>query len=91
MNVQVKELLQEGIEVIFVTSGAVGVGRQKLRHQLLMNSRCGFGWVDPSLNCFFAAGMDAMSRKRSLPRRAFVMRPLTISPCGRSLRCCLMF
>ncbi|CAM6121374.1 unnamed protein product [Calypogeia fissa] len=35
---QVKELLQEGVEVIFVTSGAVGVGRQKLRHQLLMNS-----------------------------------------------------
>ncbi|BBN17949.1 delta-1-pyrroline-5-carboxylate synthetase [Marchantia polymorpha subsp. ruderalis] len=35
---QVKELLQEGIEVIFVTSGAVGVGRQKLRHQRMMNS-----------------------------------------------------
>ncbi|KAL3698948.1 hypothetical protein R1sor_016970 [Riccia sorocarpa] len=35
---QVKELMMDGIEVIFVTSGAVGVGRQKLRHQRLMNS-----------------------------------------------------
>jgi len=36
---QVKELMSVGIEVILVTSGAVGVGRQKLRHQRLMNSR----------------------------------------------------
>ncbi|KAH9546290.1 hypothetical protein CY35_12G087500 [Sphagnum magellanicum] len=35
---QVKELMSGGIEVILVTSGAVGVGRQKLRHQRLMNS-----------------------------------------------------
>ncbi|XP_024369145.1 delta-1-pyrroline-5-carboxylate synthase 1 [Physcomitrium patens] len=35
---QVKELITDGIEVIFVTSGAVGVGRQKLRHQRMMNS-----------------------------------------------------
>jgi glutamate 5-kinase len=35
---QVKELMSVGIEVILVTSGAVGVGRQKLRHQRLMNS-----------------------------------------------------
>ncbi|KAJ7526505.1 hypothetical protein O6H91_16G009400 [Diphasiastrum complanatum] len=35
---QVKALLEDCIEVIFVTSGAVGVGRQKLRHQRLMNS-----------------------------------------------------
>jgi hypothetical protein len=35
---QVKELMLVGIEVILVTSGAVGVGRQKLRHQRLMNS-----------------------------------------------------
>ena len=28
---QVKELMSEGIEVIFVTSVAVGVGRQKRR------------------------------------------------------------
>jgi len=35
---QVKELMSEGKEVILVTSGAVGVGRQKLRHQRLMNS-----------------------------------------------------
>ncbi|KAL2614225.1 hypothetical protein R1flu_025917 [Riccia fluitans] len=34
---QVKELMMEGLEVIFVTSGAVGVGRQKLGHQRLMN------------------------------------------------------
>jgi delta-1-pyrroline-5-carboxylate synthetase len=36
---QVKELMSEGKEVILVTSGAVGVGRHKLRHQRLMNSR----------------------------------------------------
>lgn len=35
---QVKELIADGIEVILVTSGAVGVGRQKLRYQRLMNS-----------------------------------------------------
>ncbi|KAJ7534807.1 hypothetical protein O6H91_12G004300 [Diphasiastrum complanatum] len=35
---QVKELMENDIEVIFVTSGAVGVGRQKLRHRRLMNS-----------------------------------------------------
>jgi delta-1-pyrroline-5-carboxylate synthetase len=35
---QVKELISDGKEVIFVTSGAVGVGRQKLRHQRMMNS-----------------------------------------------------
>jgi delta-1-pyrroline-5-carboxylate synthetase len=38
---QVKELMSEGIEVILVTSGAVGIGLQKLRHQRLLNSR----WV----------------------------------------------
>jgi glutamate 5-kinase len=36
---QVKELMSEGIEVILVTSGAVGIGLQKLRHQRLLNSR----------------------------------------------------
>lgn len=35
---QVKELMNDGIEVIIVTSGAIGVGRQKLRYQRLMNS-----------------------------------------------------
>eukprot|EP00249_Psilotum_nudum_P023508 c28901_g1_i2 orf=755-3061(-) len=35
---QVKEMIVDGIEVILVTSGAVGVGRQKLRYQRLMNS-----------------------------------------------------
>ncbi|KAI5081096.1 hypothetical protein GOP47_0004279 [Adiantum capillus-veneris] len=35
---QVKELIAEGTEVILVTSGAIGVGRQKLRYQRLMNS-----------------------------------------------------
>lgn len=35
---QVKELIAEGTEMILVTSGAVGVGRQKLRYQRLMNS-----------------------------------------------------
>jgi len=35
---QVKELMSLGLEVILVTSGAVGVGRQRLRHQRLINS-----------------------------------------------------
>ncbi|KAH7292266.1 hypothetical protein KP509_29G060000 [Ceratopteris richardii] len=35
---QVKELINKGMEVILVTSGAVGIGRQKLRYQRLMNS-----------------------------------------------------
>lgn len=35
---QVKELIGKGVEVILVTSGAIGVGRQKLRYQRLMNS-----------------------------------------------------
>lgn len=35
---QVKELISKGMEVIIVTSGAIGVGRQKLRYQKLMNS-----------------------------------------------------
>ena len=39
VGVQVKELNSDGIEVILVTSGAVGVGRQRLRHQRMMNSR----------------------------------------------------
>lgn len=39
VGVKVKELISDGIEVILVTSGAVGVGRQRLRHQRMMNSR----------------------------------------------------
>eukprot|EP00250_Pteridium_aquilinum_P012578 c20812_g1_i2 orf=325-2550(-) len=35
---QVKELISKGMEVIIVTSGAIGIGRQKLRYQKLMNS-----------------------------------------------------
>eukprot|EP00252_Welwitschia_mirabilis_P000165 TRINITY_DN1012_c0_g1_i2.p1 TRINITY_DN1012_c0_g1~~TRINITY_DN1012_c0_g1_i2.p1 ORF type:complete len:643 (+),score=120.68 TRINITY_DN1012_c0_g1_i2:423-2351(+) len=35
---QVKELLSMDYEVLLVTSGAVGVGRQKLRYRRLMNS-----------------------------------------------------
>ncbi|KAI5054422.1 hypothetical protein GOP47_0030684, partial [Adiantum capillus-veneris] len=35
---QVKELISRGLEVIVVTSGAVGIGRQKLRYQKLINS-----------------------------------------------------
>ncbi|KAL2614202.1 hypothetical protein R1flu_025894 [Riccia fluitans] len=34
---QIKELMAEGLEVIFVSSGAVGVGRQKLGYHCLMN------------------------------------------------------
>ncbi|XP_073009048.1 delta-1-pyrroline-5-carboxylate synthase 1-like [Typha latifolia] len=35
---QVKELNSRGLEVILVTSGAVGVGRQRLRYRRLLNS-----------------------------------------------------
>lgn len=35
---QVKELNSLGYEVILVTSGAVGVGRQRLRYRKLVNS-----------------------------------------------------
>nr|ALP82445.1 delta 1-pyrroline-5-carboxylate synthase [Lycoris radiata] len=35
---QVKELNSRGLEVILVTSGAVGVGRQRLRYRRLVNS-----------------------------------------------------
>lgn len=35
---QLKELNYRGYEVILVTSGAVGVGRQRLRHRKLLNS-----------------------------------------------------
>ncbi|KAG1337821.1 delta-1-pyrroline-5-carboxylate synthase 1 [Cocos nucifera] len=35
---QVKELNSQGFEVILVTSGAVGVGRQRLRYRRLLNS-----------------------------------------------------
>ncbi|XP_008785506.1 delta-1-pyrroline-5-carboxylate synthase isoform X1 [Phoenix dactylifera] len=35
---QVKELISQGFEVILVTSGAVGVGRQRLRYRRLLNS-----------------------------------------------------
>lgn len=36
---QIKELNSLGYEVILVTSGAVGVGRQRLRYRQLINSR----------------------------------------------------
>uniref|UniRef100_A0A0C9S5L2 Delta-1-pyrroline-5-carboxylate synthase n=1 Tax=Wollemia nobilis TaxID=56998 RepID=A0A0C9S5L2_9CONI len=35
---QVKELMSSGLEVILVSSGAVGIGRQRLRYQRLINS-----------------------------------------------------
>ncbi|XP_043693692.1 delta-1-pyrroline-5-carboxylate synthase-like [Telopea speciosissima] len=35
---QIKELNSQGFEVILVTSGAVGVGRQRLRYRKLVNS-----------------------------------------------------
>ncbi|MQL86774.1 hypothetical protein Taro_019295, partial [Colocasia esculenta] len=35
---QIKELNYDGLEVILVTSGAVGVGRQRLRYRRLVNS-----------------------------------------------------
>jgi len=36
---QLKELSSQGFEVILVTSGAVGLGRQRLRYRKLANSR----------------------------------------------------
>lgn len=36
---QIKELNAQGYEVILVTSGAVGLGRQRLRYRKLVNSR----------------------------------------------------
>lgn len=36
---QIRELTSQGFEVILVTSGAVGVGRQRLRYRKLINSR----------------------------------------------------
>jgi len=36
---QLKELNSQGFEVILVTSGAVGLGRQRLRYRKLANSR----------------------------------------------------
>jgi delta-1-pyrroline-5-carboxylate synthetase len=38
MAMQVKDLNAQGYEVIMVTSGAVGVGRQRLRYRKLVNS-----------------------------------------------------
>lgn len=36
---QLKELNTQGYEVILVSSGAVGLGRQRLRYRKLVNSR----------------------------------------------------
>lgn len=36
---QLKELNSQGYEVILVSSGAVGLGRQRLRYRKLVNSR----------------------------------------------------
>lgn len=38
-NLQIHELNSQGYEVILVTSGAVGVGRQRLKYRRLVNSR----------------------------------------------------
>jgi delta-1-pyrroline-5-carboxylate synthetase len=36
---QIKDLNSQGYEVIVVSSGAVGLGRQRLRYRRLVNSR----------------------------------------------------
>jgi len=36
---QLEELNSQGFEMILVTSGAVGVGRQRLKYRRLINSR----------------------------------------------------
>ena len=38
-NGQLAELNSDGFEVILVSSGAVGLGRQRLRYRQLVNSR----------------------------------------------------
>lgn len=42
MSLQIKELNSQGYEVILVSSGAVGLGRQRLRYRRLINSRSFF-------------------------------------------------
>lgn len=39
---QIKELNSQGYEIIMVSSGAVGLGRQRLRYRKLVNSRFSF-------------------------------------------------
>ena len=39
LKMQIKELNSQGYQVIVVTSGAVGLGRQRLRYRSLLNSR----------------------------------------------------
>lgn len=41
-GLQIKELNSQRYEVIMVTSGAVGLGRQRLRYRKLVNSRLVF-------------------------------------------------
>lgn len=36
---QLKELNSQGYEIVLVTSGAIGLGRQRLRYRNLVNSR----------------------------------------------------
>jgi len=38
-TLQIKELNSLGYEIILVSSGAVGLGRQRLRYRKLINSR----------------------------------------------------
>ena len=38
-EMQIKELNSQEFEVILVSSGAVGIGRQRLRYRQLVNSR----------------------------------------------------
>lgn len=49
-DLQLKELNSRGYEVILVASGAVGVGRQRLRYRRLVNSR--FIFLIIVLQCF---------------------------------------
>lgn len=39
MKLQIKELNSQGYEIILVSSGAVGLGRQRLKYRRLINSR----------------------------------------------------
>lgn len=61
--VQIKDLNSSGYEVILVTSGAVGVGRQKLRYRKLVHSRFFFlPSFLPSVCCFFRHFRDDWSK-----------------------------
>jgi hypothetical protein len=73
---QLKELNSRGYEVILVTSGAVGLGRQRLRYRRVANSR--------SLLFPFAlthANGYNLFKEREIDEFISTMSPLSVSNC----------